>query len=248
MGSREIVTRAMRSNGRLPTPLPVTEHFFREVEHRALFLYGIFNPMGPTWNIVALVEPTGHGSTLICHRMLNPFAIEGNILAACAAEDEIVETTAALFADNTAELLGSAPTWILPVAGEPPLSEALPLAMRAFALQHASGLSEETKLYVEFKSRPWDRLSAETTAPRTAPLPSEEEVQLWLQTVLDEDHLFPELLASAMAWQGAIDFQKSTGGLRGAGLGVLRDALHQAGVDWLDPVFDKVEGQAGHPG
>src|SRR3546814_3253902 len=69
--------------------------FFECVQQRPSFLYGIFNPMGPTWNLFTLAGRTNENTYLLCHRMLNPFASENMIWGSIpteAAEEEIVAT------------------------------------------------------------------------------------------------------------------------------------------------------------
>lgn len=217
-------------------PIEVAHDFFDGVPQRPAFFYGIFNPMGPTWNLITIVEGRRHvreRGYLVCHRMLNPFASSNTLWAAIPIEtpDEgIVASIARLFGangDDAHPLVGSMPTWIKPAIQGNGLGQAAEPAMRAFAATHPSDLRWSTSEFRKYLGRPWDRLTAQQDAtmeflrahPLSGPDPFESnappengdgragDFDDWLQVMFDPRHSEPEMAVSLQAWDLAIQFQ-----------------------------------------
>ena len=156
-------------------PIETSHQFFEGVPQRPSFCYGIFNPMGPTWNLITLVEGRrgpGERAYLVCHRMLNPFASANTLWASIpiqTSDDGIVATVVRLFAANGSEaypLLGSMPTWLLPATQSGGLGQAAEPALRTYAATYPTDLRASTSEFREYLGRPWDRLTANQDAAR----------------------------------------------------------------------------------
>ena len=125
-------------NGLLDKPVKLENSFFSQVynnmnhfnndEEKYITINGlitpiIFNPMGPTINIVGLVSNELRKVELLYYRSLNPFSSSSYIVGACdhAFDMDIFEIFGKLFSKNTFDdfqALKSMPTLILPSSNE----------------------------------------------------------------------------------------------------------------------------------
>ena len=229
------VTQQLGSqSGLLANPIALTNDFFRHAKSQSIFVCGLFNAMGPTWNIVSLVSVGSEDGFLLCHRMLNPFQQvnhawgrfkDGTGRAAKDVCDAVIE----LFRRNgsaTAPMLASMPSWFLGHAFDDHYEHLGAEALAAFALQHQPDLQSEIELYQRV-TNPWERasqavesamagLDARKTKPHSLPKAGPRKVDealisKWMEVVTSEEHLLPEIIGMAQASVGCLEYQRKHG-------------------------------------
>ena len=217
--------------GALPEPVSVKSDFFTATEQTTLFSYGIFNPMGPTWNLIMLSEHPKHDFLCLSHRMLNPFEQHQQIVATIETSEahNLIDSLKTAFAINGSDdgpLLGDLPTWVfVPSDQDDSLGK---LALQIYLQKNGPGnLNDKVHNLRTYAARPWDRASKEMQDAmkdlkkpsllgklfnRESPPPKATFEEYW-ETISDQNHLKTEIPAMAAAWNGALEFQKSNGTL-----------------------------------
>ena len=214
--------------GILEEPMEVSADFFESVGQFSFFHYGIFNPMGPTWNIFSIARHPKHESLLFCNRMLNPFEQTNHVLGACLEEnpDDSYGMVLELFRRNgstEAPLLGGMPTWVF--VPEDASSELAEEAFRSYYEEHGDeGLAKQVANFRKFAGNPWDRASEEMKGAMQEVMAgmkkesfvkklfkSKATFEDWWNIVSDEEHLQSEVSSMIPAWKGSIDMQNQHG-------------------------------------
>ena len=201
-------------------PVELPDSFFEQLSQYPLFQYGIFNPMGPSWNLLTLSQHPRHNHLLLCNRMLNPFAQFNLALAGFDKNEEfdLPKLLESVFKQNGTEdkpLLKSAPTWVVIPSGE---SDSLADAAFSglFQTLGAEPLRSGLHYLREYPGQPWERAAAEMESALKEQLDMESREKFpdfdeWWEIVTDENHLQTEVKNMIPAWNGAIDFQKRSG-------------------------------------
>ena len=104
--------------GLLAEPVEVGADFFEALSQASLFHYGIFNPMGPTWNVFSIARHPKHKFMLLCNRMLNPIGQSHQVLAVFSEDlsDDFADLLGEIFRQNGSSenpLLAGLPTWVV---------------------------------------------------------------------------------------------------------------------------------------
>lgn len=219
--------------GVLEDPIEVKADFFKAVGQFSLFHYGIFNPMGPTWNVFSVARHPKHEALLFCNRMLNPFDQSNHVLGAYLEESPkgTFDMVLDMFGRNGSSetpLLGGMPTWVfVPEGADEQLAEE---AFRSYyEEQGGEGLDRQVANLRKFEGNPWDRASEEMKGAmqeamaglkkesfvkkifKSKKKPPEATFEDWWEIVSSEEHLQSEIYNMTPAWNGSIEMQKSHG-------------------------------------
>lgn len=207
-----------------PKPLKMTrlesENFW------PLISYGIVNPYGPTLMGFIILENEQKSSLELVYYSLNPFS------QTVFALHELTEVTKKA---NLADLvLGAINRFSLANTGTPTLLIPSEILARkdhydvfCNVLIRTSDVPKYLKLLNEYPKNPWDRISKEIGSlfkqvtkagarqPEVPPGPVKQadpgQIEEYISILSDEAHRKEEVKAFVTAWNGAIDFQKSSG-------------------------------------
>jgi len=220
-----------------------------------LLRWGIFNPGGPTLDVLALVPHPDSAQVALLHSWINPFArsdVGWGLLPADAASDpEILSLVVIfLFARNGARgtrLLEGPPTFVLPSpAAKYRLEDGVARAALSGALQAVASpsLAASCDELEAHPLDPWERVlsgmktivAMATELGLDSALDSLEEDEPWSDAafdrwwplVTDPHHVSAELTACLGSWSGAI---RQAGSM----LDVVVDAL--AAIEFVDQVM-----------
>ena len=213
------------TTGPLTDPVTINPDFFSGAIQTTLFAYGIFNPMGPTWNFVMLSEHPKHEFLCLTHRMLNPFEQHQQVIATIDTADSdilnrVVKAAFQINGNDDGTLLDDPPTWVI-AASEPNAGLAKSALNAHFLGTGFQDFGTIVESFQEFPGNPWDRASKSMKASlgaankhsfinrvfrrnRKTPSATFEE---WWRIVSDETHLETELPNMTIGWEGALNFQ-----------------------------------------
>jgi len=212
-------------------------------------MWGIFNPMGPTFGTVYLADVPTQDVALLIFEFINPFASESVVVGVVphgTEEDPVhlTDTIRRMFRLNgstESPLMNSLPTFIFTI--QSPLD---PNLLRDFffdaaALAAPEDIDRDTLLLQEFRGNPWQRNSvpdvfgSATEAPTASPTwpPSRSSFNRWWDVVTDREHVLAELPHMQIAWEGSIKFQSDMGNQR-----IAKDAITwDEAIDHLSRIF-----------
>ena len=219
--------------GLLAEPVEVGPDFFEALSQASLFHYGIFNPMGPTWNVFSIARHPKHKFMLLCNRMLNPIGQSHQVLAVFSEDlsDDFADLLGEIFRQNGSSenpLLAGLPTWVVvPSDASAQLAEE---AFRSYYEEHGDeGLGRQVANFRKFAGNPWDRASEEMKGAmqeamaglkkesfvkkifKSKKKPTEATFEEWWEIVSSEEHLQTEVSGMIPAWNGSIDIQTKHG-------------------------------------
>jgi hypothetical protein len=166
----------------------------------ALLITAIVNPMGPTLTFLATVGRAPERSLI--YAMLNPFRSEVKQIGTFIEGDNWFPDQA--FADLSLYLSGCCPTLVLTSASLDAETRAR-VTENVFAhFDDAEGMIERVR---HFFGNPMDRVSHSMgiDVPAPGPLPPEIRHAEWNEIVSDTRHIWPELRAFMVAWDGSIN-------------------------------------------
>ena len=213
--------------------VPFDVDLLQECDVSGLFAYGIFNPMGPTLNVISLLSHSTAEQSLLHYRMLNPFAQESAVIGVLPkhpTQDELIDIIPDAFVINQISetvLIGGLPSFLLHGGSQ----ELLVLAMTSFC-QHVvenkrtSEMQDNLCVLKQYEGRPWDRATHELknafqsiVAERKGTMPAQTQSQSagednlaavteWIEYMMSPHHSKPELQGFLQSWEGSIEAQK----------------------------------------
>lgn len=231
---------ATNQPGLFPELMPVALAQLEACKIKGLFGYGIFNPMGPTLNMISLLEhPEAHNS-FIHLRMLSPFLQTSNIFAVLPAnpsKEHLLDIISIAFAqsqNSDTALVTSLPTFLLHSGCKDHfIISIFSLRRHVMKNRRVFEVQKNLRLLRQFEGKPWDRAAFETKTglenaletlriksaekSTTAPQPqtvSDEETAIvddWLHHLTNPSHFKYEMQGFLQAWSGSIQYQNRTG-------------------------------------
>ena len=228
-----IFKTASNTPGILRQSVPFDVDLLQECDVRGLFAYGIFNPMGPTLNIISLLSHSTAAQSLLHYRMLNPFSQESAVIGVLPkqpTQDELIGIIPDAFVTNKISdtvLIGSLPSFFLHGGSK----ELLVLAMTSL-YQHVvenkrtSEMQDDLRVLQQYEGRPWDRATHDLehtlqsiVAERKGTTPAKTQSQSagqdnlatvteWIEYLMSPHHSKPELQGFLQSWEGSIGAQK----------------------------------------
>ena len=213
-------TKTSDQLGCFSEPIELPDSFFEDLFQYPLFQYGIFNPMGPSWNLLTLAQHEKYDHLLLCNRMLNPFSQCNLALSSFKKEGNfnLIEILESAFKQNGSPekpLMKCMPTWVAIPSGESDK-----WADAAFCgltqTQGPEPIRNCLHYLREYPRQPWDRAAAEMEGVLKDQIEEERKLKFpdfdeWWNIVTDENHLKIEVKNMIPAWNGAIDFQMRAG-------------------------------------
>lgn len=235
-------------NGLLKTHIPVDNEFFTYGQKSSFLCWGIFNPMGPTINVIGMSGDDEKTSELIWFRNFNPFTQENWLLAQCDDEYEmatfdLLEKIIEQNGNENFSIYKSVPTFILDWSDY--LGNGWPHLFWMIYINTQTNLKQINSHLRATKGKPWDRASLEMDSAfksikaeeESAFLPAEEDFEDWFSFIMEDDHIIPELANIKPAWEGAINFQRDKGSADLAGQALsfdkLTNDLELSGIDFF---------------
>ena len=201
-------------------PVELPDSFFEQLSQYPLFQYGIFNPMGPSWNILTIAQHPKHSHLLLCNRMLNPFAQSNSALASFEHSEQfdLKKLLESAFEQNGTDeepLLKTMPSWVVIPSGESDIWANFAFSGLA-QKQGPEPLRSGLHYLKEYPGQPWERAAAEIEGALKEQIDEERREKFpdfdeWWEIVTNEEHLQTEIKNMIPAWNGAIDFQKRGG-------------------------------------
>jgi hypothetical protein len=226
-------TAALCGSGLVETPMRLEDADFESRQGKLLFSWAIFNPFGPTWSCLGLMDTEDPGLKCMFYRMLNPFAQESWLVGAtrdddCASIPVVGGMIHQLFerggftdsSGMSVVLIGGGPPDLLQVEWrEEEFATAMRQALRSSPELRHINIARTIRTTREFAGRPWDRARAQvddafaSTTPSDSSPPSVQEAEVtdavmneWLALVTSAEHWTNELINFPAAWHGSIDF------------------------------------------
>ena len=184
----------------LETPVEFSVEDIEGAHLDALVMTGIVNPVGPTLTFLATVGRAPERP--LVYAMLNPFRCEVKQIGTFTDGETWFPDQA--FADLFQYLSGSCPTLVL-------MSKSLDAETRSRVTENlfshfddAEGIIENVR---DFFGDPMNRVSHSmgVDVPAPGPLPPEIQHAEWDEVVSDTRHIWPELRAFMVAWDGSIN-------------------------------------------
>jgi len=212
---------------RLVAPFSLEANDFHAYRGELLLSWAIFNPYGPTWSTIGVMETEDPERDLLFFRVLNPFNQFQFGVGIVSREDSentdvLIGLVQQLFSLNTLKegvhlvTGGGLPNVVI---GHHDDERTVRLLENTFlscpavqVSQHAHDLAD----YREFPGRPWDVaqkyrdalfeafVAGEIVPPPQRGLASPAQCREWLDVVTSDDHRWPYLVAIPSAWHGAI--------------------------------------------
>ena len=218
-------------NGVLDKPVKLENIFFPEVynnmnryntdDEKHIIIDGlitpiIFNPLGPTINIVGLISNEHKKIELLYYRSLNPFSSSSYIVGACdhSFEMNIFEIFGKLFSKNTFEdfeALQSMPTIILPVSDS--MLEHMNSIIITIYESLEKDISDLNYMMEKTLGNPWDLASLQMESALKKRTKNQQEkkfdlnlddINHYMEITYDQRHLDGIIQSIPLAWEGAI--------------------------------------------
>ena len=160
---------ATKQPGLFPELMPVALAQLAACKIKGLFGYGIFNPMGPTLNMISLLEHPEARNSFIHLRMLSPFLQTSNIFAVLPtnpSKEDLLDIISIAFAqsqNSDTALVASLPTFLLH-SGSKDHSIISIVSLRRHVMENRRvfEVQKNLRLLRQFEGRPWDRAAFET--------------------------------------------------------------------------------------
>ena len=210
-------------NGLLDEPIKLNNEFFKLGKKTALLSWGIFNPFGPTLNIIGISKDDNKKCELIWFRNFNPFSQGYWLLAQCDNEYEMnmLELMEDIFnqnGNNECVIYKTVPTFILHWSElHLPLDDFPSLFWIIY--QHTKvDLQTNIKNIKKTMNKPWDRATIELKSAlknteQEEIIPDQNVFTEWLDIILSSEYTGKELSAFIEAWSGAIELQEKSGSI-----------------------------------
>jgi hypothetical protein len=150
------------SMGELVGPIENCGYLDKQLSHRLLFAWGIFNPYGPTWSSLTLATIPDKRLSLIYLKISNPFSIKSYVhgwVQEPAESKTLMPLLLSMFSEpGKGQILKCAPTFIVCCSDYIANLDYIPTLMfRAFTLAGVKGLDEECEIMRKYWLKPWER-------------------------------------------------------------------------------------------
>jgi hypothetical protein len=228
----ELSDKLKGHNGILTDPIELKDGFFQQVYNnmnhynkngdKYILIEGlictiIFNPFGPTINIIGLVSNELKKVELIYYRSLNPFSSTSYIVASCDHDYQmdLHEFFKNLFSGdgyNDFQTINTMPTFILPLRED--LMEYInPIIMQMY-MSFQADISEFNDRLKKTLGNPWDlaTLELENAALKRSKKIKENEfdfnvddINNYINLIFDQKNIDSHIKSIPLAWEGAIN-------------------------------------------
>ena len=208
-------------NGLLKRPVDLDDGFFKSGTKTVLLTWGIFNPYGPTLNIIGVSKDEDEKCELIWFRNFNPFNQENWLLGQCDNDYkmntiDIMEEILHQNGNEEFSIYKSLPTFILQWSDL--LGDNIPnlfWIMHHYTREDLKGTINNIN---QTMGKPWDRATLEIQSALKDKHQNRSEVNQdifsdWLDLISKPEYMKAEFTGFISAWSGAIDFQSKAGGL-----------------------------------
>ena len=189
-----------------------------------LLLCGWFNPIGPTLSTLEVcTAPLADREQLVVFAR-HPLLPEYRVAAQVHSPEQVLAAVQAA----VEEMVTTAPPNVVVLSGcpadlQPAVIEALRAAVERVAADTGVSLLEERAKVLRTLGDPWAFAGEEREEGSEKPVPpaaSDDEFQEWLDAVTEPENVVSNMIHFGRAWDGSLNWLRSTGGLERGGFDI----------------------------